>query len=81
MSKLGEYIGARGMCGGCTGMTMGWSAGVLCPIRIVPTIHWMARRDTRTHALYRGVTNLELRPSLCSGAGRVDLRVREIVGL
>jgi len=28
-SKSGGYIGAKGMCGGCTGMTIGWSAGVL----------------------------------------------------
>eukprot|EP00962_Isochrysis_galbana_P032272 scaffold10576_cov115-Isochrysis_galbana.AAC.7 len=28
-SKLGGYIGAKGMRGGCTGMTIGWSAGVL----------------------------------------------------
>eukprot|EP00962_Isochrysis_galbana_P029818 scaffold9600_cov132-Isochrysis_galbana.AAC.6 len=27
-SKSGGYIGARGMCDGCTGMTMGWSDGV-----------------------------------------------------
>eukprot|EP00962_Isochrysis_galbana_P049426 scaffold20934_cov116-Isochrysis_galbana.AAC.8 len=30
-SKSGGYIGASGMCDGCTGMTMGWSAGVRIP--------------------------------------------------
>eukprot|EP00962_Isochrysis_galbana_P016486 scaffold4729_cov145-Isochrysis_galbana.AAC.3 len=37
----------------------------------------MTRRDTRTHALDRGVTVLELRPNLYSSAGRVNVRVRK----
>eukprot|EP00962_Isochrysis_galbana_P021608 scaffold6377_cov125-Isochrysis_galbana.AAC.4 len=37
-SKSGGYMGALGMCDGCTGMTMGWSDVGRSPFRIVPTV-------------------------------------------
>eukprot|EP00962_Isochrysis_galbana_P029037 scaffold9250_cov105-Isochrysis_galbana.AAC.11 len=44
-SKSGGYIGAKGTCDGCTGITMGWSVVSRGQFRIVPTIQGMARRD------------------------------------